>query len=552
MTMTPELEARGHASAVPADAGTAELDVALFLVLAGSTVLGTHALLFRGGIHGVSLDEGYLAAFGLRMIDGHFLPYVDAVSHRGPLLYALSAAFQWCFGKFDWLGIRLLACTLTLASVAGCYLVGRASGRPRAGAIAAALLAFMLCACVWYQAGLSVDGELASLPFALAATALALTALRRPLPDGRQGALLVAGCLAALAALTKQTSAAVCFVLFLGCVARALELRSAGSAAPWRGCVAFAVGVVTPVALLVAVYAARGQLSALGYWLFRYNSEIYLDPYRGPEAFRTAAGWWSRSQFAVVFSVGAAMGLFSLVRSFAHAKALTLTALFRAYRQRTPEVTVALLVVLSFAAALSPLRMFPHYFVLLYPWLALEFAFFLEERWVALPGWRFLRFVLALVMLAVLAGRLEILGTSVESSSLEPDGTNNVCAALDRFSKRGDAIIVWGFDADVYLTCQRAVATKYVFSTPVLGVVPPRFGRQRDRWVVPGARAEMAAEIERVRPKVVLDNVGRFMGKGIGSVPELRRVLGRDYCLREEVPERGRTFQLYTRKEDGC
>lgn len=32
-------------------------------------------------------DEGYIAAFALRMLGGHWLPYVDAVSQRGPVLY---------------------------------------------------------------------------------------------------------------------------------------------------------------------------------------------------------------------------------------------------------------------------------------------------------------------------------------------------------------------------------------------------------------------------------------------------------------------------------
>ena len=35
----------------------------------------------------VSNDEGYISAFAIRLIRGHWLPYVDAISQRGPVLY---------------------------------------------------------------------------------------------------------------------------------------------------------------------------------------------------------------------------------------------------------------------------------------------------------------------------------------------------------------------------------------------------------------------------------------------------------------------------------
>src|SRR5438552_3204819 len=65
------------------------------------------ALIVQAGAHAwatfpkakiCNVDEAYLIAFALRMIDGRFLPYVDAVSLRGPVLYYLTALVVRCFG----------------------------------------------------------------------------------------------------------------------------------------------------------------------------------------------------------------------------------------------------------------------------------------------------------------------------------------------------------------------------------------------------------------------------------------------------------------------
>ena len=48
----------------------------------------------------VGYDEGYEAAATERVISGHWLPYVDAVSHRGPFLYWTQAIFHLLTGRF--------------------------------------------------------------------------------------------------------------------------------------------------------------------------------------------------------------------------------------------------------------------------------------------------------------------------------------------------------------------------------------------------------------------------------------------------------------------
>jgi 4-amino-4-deoxy-L-arabinose transferase-like glycosyltransferase len=61
-----------------------------------------------------SLDEGYATAFGRRMVEGRWLPYVDAVSHRGPVYYWVTAVLVKTCGWSSWLAMRVgtLSCML--------------------------------------------------------------------------------------------------------------------------------------------------------------------------------------------------------------------------------------------------------------------------------------------------------------------------------------------------------------------------------------------------------------------------------------------------------
>src|SRR5689334_15550482 len=54
----------------------------------------------------VGMDEGYMGALALRLIDGHLLPGVDGVGQRGPVLYWLVTLSQSVFGQYDWRGFR--------------------------------------------------------------------------------------------------------------------------------------------------------------------------------------------------------------------------------------------------------------------------------------------------------------------------------------------------------------------------------------------------------------------------------------------------------------
>src|ERR1043165_130300 len=54
----------------------------------------------------VHFDDGYVTAVGERLLSGHWLPYVDAASHRGPVMYWLAALAQALGGRMEWYGVR--------------------------------------------------------------------------------------------------------------------------------------------------------------------------------------------------------------------------------------------------------------------------------------------------------------------------------------------------------------------------------------------------------------------------------------------------------------
>src|SRR5262249_30592828 len=124
----------------------------------------------------------------------------------------------------------------------------------------------------------------------------------------------------------------------------------------------FAAAFATPFTVVVAIYAAHGKLGELWYWIYRYNAEIYMQPYRGQPWTRAFATWLRDASEARIV-------LFSLI---AVVIAATAAALFELRRWRAllvagptvpapdlgPEVDIAvcLLAVSSIAGAVAPLR----------------------------------------------------------------------------------------------------------------------------------------------------------------------------------------------------
>src|SRR5690606_24055128 len=99
----------------------------------------------------------------------------------------------------------------------------------------------------------------------------------------------------------------------------------------------------------------------------------------------------------------------------------------------------------------------------------------------------------------------------------------------------------------------RSPATKYVYTTMLAGVVPPRWYESRPSWAVPGALQEARLRLLEVKPKVVLENIEIFRGVLMTTIPELADVLHDEYCPARAIVGFGRRpWHLYVRRDIGC
>ena len=131
-----------------------------------------------------------------------------------------------------------------------------------------------------------------------------------------------------------------------------------------------------------------------------------------------------------------------------------------------------------------------------------------------------------------------------------------ICRTVAELSRPEDAILVSGFDGDVYVSCHRPPATPYVYTTMVVGVVPPFWSRTDDRWVAPRAREDTARVLRASPPPLVIENRERFGGRTLTSVPLVGDALRDGYCPPRTVEGGGietpRRWAVYVRHDLGC
>lgn len=505
------------------------------VILAAAVV---SSLLIRGKLAfgpgtNASVDEGYFAAFAIALRQGHFLPYVDAVSQRGPVLYWLIGGVQSLFGLHRYLGMHLLMLVANCVTSLSLYWCARSVGSRLAGAVAALLWAVISSVSFLAADGLATTGEAIALPFLCGALAL-LSSARGASPAPR---LVGAGVLLALAALTKQTA-------ILGAPGYLLWLVVAGEGARRPRLKAFLAGVGIPFLLVFVPYAATGHLGELWYWTVVYNSTIYSAPWKAAGLAKTLSefvftgdrwGWMAvmRLILLMLAVVPSADALGPLL--FAERRAAAPRELLG---QCAGLIGAGLLV-----SALLTYRLWPHYFLLCVPFFCVSFAL----AWGARPrsGVSTLAFAAALLVFAAV-------GTTQRLDSLPAIGRPRpskgpICRALDEHSAPGRKTFIWGFDADLYVSCERPPASRYLFSIMLAGVVPGAWDQHRAAWVVPGTRAILAGELRRGPPDTLLEIKDTMDRVRLASLPELRPILA-EYCPPYLVSEPGRAAYLWARR----
>lgn len=507
-----------------------------------------------------SVDDAYIAAFALRMIDGSWLPFVDAVSHRGPFLYWYAAVFQWIFGPYSWVGLRVAILLAGTACVVACFMAGRAARMPLAGAIGAFTYAFLDCIVYNIGAGASINGEPVAAPIGAVGFAFAAWGLMRA-ERARSRHLLVfaGGFFTALAALTKQTSLLLLGPLLLWTLSVGWTENASSS---WRNrlspSLVLLCGWTLPFIVVLLRYAAAGELHSLFYWTVGYNANIYMRPYRGAPNYDHVTHFLldldtrGLISFAIVLTL-----LAGIARAFGEFRSFRPAALLESYAGVGFEATVALAALVTFVSAVAPLRMWPHYFIVAIPWFGLLAGVWIERllRLGTQKGRAAAHAVFAVGM-AAFAGvavqrELSIYEAGRQAGGWQHSGADKVCGFIDQHSLLADTIFVWGFDAELYIACRRRPATRFVFTSMLAGSAPPNWSAIDPALIAPGAPEIAAAEIEQNKPAVIVDHAAMFGGQSVTQARVIGDVVRRDYCLVKNENERGRYVGLYVRRDSG-
>jgi hypothetical protein len=502
-------------------------------------------------------DEGYATAFGERLLDGHLLPYVDAFSHRGPLLYWSAALAQWLGGRFEWNGVRYLILTVFVASTVALFLAGIATRRVLAGAVGALLFVYINVCILETESVFGLLAEPIGNPFAIASLTFTAWALHRSESvRARLFLLALGGAMAAVSALAKQTYLPLIGPYVLWVAAFAWSREELSTRARIEHLAAPILGWLMPLAAVVLIYASAGKLRAFFYWYVTYNRDIYMDPYRDAKTFEILRDW-ARDQGILVIAL-----LALLVNAFAQV-AQRVAGPARGFAARYFhagfQCTVALQVLLTVIGSLAPLRFFAHYYLPPVPWVAILVGIALEQSVDSSPVLSETRRKVGYLGVALLLGAFSTLMLNTQLKrwkSLRAQGAwadarpEPICAIVHKYAGPKDPIFVWGFDGDLYITCQRHPASGFLHTTMVAGVVPPFWRDERPERIALNARETLISELTERRPPVILDSPDRSRGFSITLIPLFKNYLEGRYCFNQQTRAKdGRSIGVWIRKD---
>ncbi|MEZ4406007.1 MAG: hypothetical protein R3A52_05980 [Polyangiales bacterium] len=517
------------------------------LAVAVSVTVRAHWHFFAPWPTPVSNDEGYISALALRMIHGHWLPYVDGVSQRGPILYWLTAAVMKVFGQSTWVPIRGLALTLGLSTLGLVFALTAELSSLFGAGLAALFATYFLAYELNPWDGIGLNGEVLAAQFVLMAWYATARAQRSPQGERgpvtrRVGWVTAAGVLSACAGLSKQMSLAhagpLVAWLLLGRAHEDDTLKDR-----LRLVARFALGFVTPYALVVGLYAATGHLREFVYYYQRYGRDIFMAPVT-LEAFRGKV----REQidkYLIGITAVTTLGLgvtAATVRRMVDEEGPWID---RLRRDAPALVTLAQVLAAALGACFTG-RFFPHYFVQVFPIAAVMAGvaaghhFDLHaKRWKgALAG----AMVLVLGVSALLGVGASALARNVKTRRESDRWYQNpredpiVRYVVER-TQPGEKVFVWGFRAETHVSSGRLPASRFVYSVYPSGVVPwfPSTRAEEEARQVPGARQQLLEDLERERPELVIDAGRSMSGRYMYNYPVLRAYLDRNYCFMRYV-----------------
>jgi hypothetical protein len=505
-------------------------------------------------------DEAYITVFAQRMLDGRWLPYVDAVSHRGPMLYWLAAILQWFAGGYSWAAMRfgaLLAAQLTLWLA---FLIGVAFRKPLAGFLASASFVFSTVYAMEPKDGIGFNGELVAMPFVLLGALITTWALQTPGPrrESQLWFAALSGLLISLGGLCKQPTFLHILPVGLWWIVDGMAHRDKPFAKghPFQPAMAFAIGAVTPVLAVTAYFARSNAFRPFSYYLFTYNRSVYMEPVTAGYAVESTFLFWREHGallLVILSTIAWALARFFSKLEPSHHRWST------AFSSTALPTTTALHTMLALAGAIGTFRFWDHYFIPVLPWLGLLLGTMLEDSIERIRFQRPLRsnlvvlacfvgisFVFRLLTTLWLDGQRRA-GEFYGNPEEEP-----IARYVQAHSQPSESIFVWGFAPEIYVNSKRRAASRFVFTTFPAGIVPWFHWlsfEHEERLVVPGSRELLLRELESEKPALVVDVPNSIHGRGIRRYPPLVSYLDQKYCFVETIVGRnGRTAHIYHRR----
>jgi 4-amino-4-deoxy-L-arabinose transferase-like glycosyltransferase len=462
----------------------------LFLALACALLL----LRLPAVVQPMGADQGLYAYVGERILAGD-LPYRDAWDQKPPAIhftYALMRSVGHADATVGWADFLAAAAVAWLL-----YRLGRAIGPSGTGPASALLFLLLSNPSFTRLAGIRLRSQCET--FIAVAVTAAMLLLARRREDGRPWTVAGAGALFGVAFLFKYNAG-----IYAAAGVAALWLwRRLG----WRELLALSGGFAVPVLAVLTVFAAGGALRDFYDATITYNVRYSGETYSGPASVAAYILTFpvERARVDALWTVGGAgcLVLFAaMLRDGVLKRGHPGRALVDAASPAGATVTAGSLFALLWIAAacvsitVNGSRGLPQYFVQANPALALAAGWAMPEAWrmlraltgrkallaawgagalVTVGVWRVNQFPKLLEQTRFDARfalgampRTEYLARYADDRKYSALAADQLATTLRRATSPSDRVFVFGFSCASYVGADRASASRFFWSRPVI------------------------------------------------------------------------------------
>jgi hypothetical protein len=299
-------------------------------------------------------------------------------------------------------------------------------------------------------------------------------------------------------------------------------------------------------------YAAVGHLGTLFYWSVTFNAQVYMEPFKG-RVFELVTNWFVDQPWALV-GIAVALAV-AFGRPASLVQRWSVRGVLAGIRSGAFEMTVGLIALALLLTAVTPLRLWPHYFVPIFPFFGLTLGVALERLMhrggtVSWPVHIIVGVSVVAVLLASTFHQYKGLVSQRAHGKWPDPRPDPACGEIDRIAGPGrKPVFLWGVLGDLYITCRRPSVSMFTYTTVVAGIVPPFWDDPRDSRVPAGVRETLLKELRKGAPPVIMDNPIGERGTMM-DIPVLAAFVSERYCHASTITDRqGRKITVFARRD---